>query len=53
MMQKKLFGCIKNYYLNMLFEVFIISYHITMHRFVKIHINTPNYVYDKIFELKH
>jgi hypothetical protein len=44
--------CIKNCYLNKLFEFFIIFGRITTYNFVQIKIITPNYAYYKIFQRK-
>jgi hypothetical protein len=45
------YDALKNFYLNMLFEFFIIPDLITTHKFIKNNINSLNYVYYKIFQL--
>jgi hypothetical protein len=44
--------CIKNCYLNKLFEFFIMFGRITTYNFMKINIITPYYPYYKIVQLK-
>jgi hypothetical protein len=45
-------GCVKNGSLNKLLAILNILYHISTHKFVKIHINSNNYVCYKFFQLR-